>query len=144
RPRWGGRPGRSSPRTGSLGRRPVGTPPGVLPHRPAAARPGSKTGWTTCSRTARGSRGAGRHRRRPRRQATQPGTGRGRGAVPRAASRAPVLPWRESVIPPARRLRAHTALGLLRVGARLALGGARSRRRREGLEYWYGPREALP
>jgi hypothetical protein len=41
---------------------------------------------------------------------------------------------REFVITSARKLRAHSALGLLRVGARLALG------RRAGLDYWYGPR----
>jgi hypothetical protein len=49
---------------------------------------------------------------------------------------------RESVVTSARKLRAHTALGLLRVGLRLARGGPRALRRREGLEYWYGPREA--
>lgn len=43
---------------------------------------------------------------------------------------------RESVITSARKLRTHTALELLRVGIRLALGGPQSRR--EGLEYWYG------
>jgi glycosyltransferase involved in cell wall biosynthesis len=41
---------------------------------------------------------------------------------------------REYVFTSGRKLRAHSALGLLRVGARLALG------RPEGLEYWYGPR----
>ncbi len=46
---------------------------------------------------------------------------------------------REFVITSARKLRAHTALGLLRVGARLALGGPQALRRREGLYYWYGP-----
>lgn len=49
---------------------------------------------------------------------------------------------RESVITSGRKLRAHTALQLLRVAARLALGGPLQRRK--GLEYWYGPREALP
>jgi glycosyltransferase involved in cell wall biosynthesis len=51
---------------------------------------------------------------------------------------------REFVITSGRKLRAHTALDLLRVGARLALGGPQSDRRRKGLEFWYGPREALP
>jgi glycosyltransferase involved in cell wall biosynthesis len=51
---------------------------------------------------------------------------------------------REFVITSGRKLRAHTALGLFRVGARLALGGPQALRRREGLEYWYGPRQALP
>lgn len=41
----------------------------------------------------------------------------------------------ESVLTSARKLRARSALGLLLVAARLALG------RREGLEYWYGARE---
>jgi glycosyltransferase involved in cell wall biosynthesis len=47
---------------------------------------------------------------------------------------------REFVITSGRKLRARTALELLQVGARLALGGPQSLRRREGLEYWYGPR----
>jgi glycosyltransferase involved in cell wall biosynthesis len=47
---------------------------------------------------------------------------------------------REYVITSARKLRAHTAMELLRVGARLALGGPQSRS--EGLEYWYGERGA--
>jgi glycosyltransferase involved in cell wall biosynthesis len=41
---------------------------------------------------------------------------------------------REFVITSARKLRAHSALGLLRVGAQVALG------RRAGLDYWYGQR----
>jgi glycosyltransferase involved in cell wall biosynthesis len=41
---------------------------------------------------------------------------------------------REFVVTSGRKLRTHSALGLLRVGARLLLG------RPEGLEYWYGPR----
>jgi glycosyltransferase involved in cell wall biosynthesis len=45
---------------------------------------------------------------------------------------------REHVITSARKLRAHTALDLLRVGARLALGGPQLRS--EALGYWYGPR----
>jgi glycosyltransferase involved in cell wall biosynthesis len=48
---------------------------------------------------------------------------------------------RECVITSARKLRAHTARQLLGVGVRLALGGRRSLHPREGLEYWYGPRE---
>jgi hypothetical protein len=47
----------------------------------------------------------------------------------------------EFVITSARKLRKHTALELLRVGARLALGGPHSLRRRQALEYWYGPRQ---
>jgi hypothetical protein len=47
---------------------------------------------------------------------------------------------RESVTTSGRKLRAHTGLDLLRIGVRLALGGAQSLRRREGLELWYGPR----
>jgi glycosyltransferase involved in cell wall biosynthesis len=41
---------------------------------------------------------------------------------------------RECVITSGRKVRAHSALGLLRVGAQLALG------RRAGLDYWYSPR----
>ncbi len=41
---------------------------------------------------------------------------------------------REFVVTSARKLRAHSALGLLRVGVRLARG------QREALDYWYGPR----
>jgi hypothetical protein len=41
---------------------------------------------------------------------------------------------RERVYTSGRKLRAHSALGLLRVGVRLALG------RRGALDYWYGPR----
>src|SRR5438132_1155562 len=40
---------------------------------------------------------------------------------------------RECVATSGRKVRAHSALGLLRVGVRLALG------RRSGLDYWYGP-----
>jgi glycosyltransferase involved in cell wall biosynthesis len=49
---------------------------------------------------------------------------------------------REYVTSSGRKLRARTALEFLSVGVRLALAGPRSLRRREGLEYWYGPREA--
>jgi glycosyltransferase involved in cell wall biosynthesis len=41
---------------------------------------------------------------------------------------------REFVITSGRKVRAHSALGLLRVGVRLARG------QRAGLDYWYGPR----
>jgi glycosyltransferase involved in cell wall biosynthesis len=47
---------------------------------------------------------------------------------------------RETVTTSGRKLRAHTALGMLGVGWRLAVAGPQSVRRREGLEYWYGPR----
>jgi glycosyltransferase involved in cell wall biosynthesis len=43
---------------------------------------------------------------------------------------------REFVITSGRKLRAHTALGLLRVAIRLAL------KQRAGLDFWYGPRVA--
>lgn len=49
---------------------------------------------------------------------------------------------REYVITSARKLRTRSALQLLTLGARLISGGLGSARRREGLEYWYGPREA--
>jgi glycosyltransferase involved in cell wall biosynthesis len=43
---------------------------------------------------------------------------------------------REAVITSGRKVRAYSALGMLKVAARLALG------RREGLDYWYGTRRA--
>jgi glycosyltransferase involved in cell wall biosynthesis len=46
---------------------------------------------------------------------------------------------REFVITSARKLRSRSALQLLWVGLRLALGGGKSLRTREGLDYWYGP-----
>jgi len=49
---------------------------------------------------------------------------------------------RDFVFTSARKLRSRSALDLLKIGLRLALGGPQSLRRREGLEYWYGPREA--
>ena len=51
---------------------------------------------------------------------------------------------REFVFTSGRKLRTHTALGLLRIAFRLGLGGPQALRRRDGLEYWYGPREAPP
>jgi glycosyltransferase involved in cell wall biosynthesis len=48
---------------------------------------------------------------------------------------------REFVFTSARKLRARTAVELFLVGLRIAWGGQRAVRRREGLEYWYGPRE---
>lgn len=44
---------------------------------------------------------------------------------------------REFVVTSGRKVRAHSALGLLRVGLQLALG------RRAALEYWYGPRVGI-
>jgi len=44
---------------------------------------------------------------------------------------------REFVVTSGRKVRAHSALGLLRVGAQLALG------QRAGLDYWYGPRVGI-
>ncbi|HEX5272220.1 MAG TPA: glycosyltransferase [Gemmataceae bacterium] len=44
---------------------------------------------------------------------------------------------REFVVTSGRKVRAHSALGLLLVGARLALG------RRAALDYWYGPRVGM-
>lgn len=46
---------------------------------------------------------------------------------------------RDSVTTSARKLRAHGAIDMLRLGLRLAANGKCSVRRREGLEYWYGP-----
>jgi glycosyltransferase involved in cell wall biosynthesis len=48
---------------------------------------------------------------------------------------------REFVITSARKLRTRSALELAAIGLRLAVGGHQSLRRREGLEFWYGPRE---
>jgi glycosyltransferase involved in cell wall biosynthesis len=50
---------------------------------------------------------------------------------------------REFVTSSGRKLRARTTLQFLGIAVRLALGGSNSLRRREGLEYWYGPRESL-
>jgi glycosyltransferase involved in cell wall biosynthesis len=47
---------------------------------------------------------------------------------------------REVVTTSGRKLRAHSARAMLGIGLRLARGGLQSVRRREGLEYWYGPR----
>lgn len=47
---------------------------------------------------------------------------------------------RETVTTSGRKLRAHGALDLVRLAARLARGGLASVRRRDGLEFWYGPR----
>jgi glycosyltransferase involved in cell wall biosynthesis len=49
---------------------------------------------------------------------------------------------REYVITSARKLRTRSALELVMLAVRLLSGGLGSARRREGLEYWYGPREA--
>jgi GT2 family glycosyltransferase len=49
---------------------------------------------------------------------------------------------REFVITSARKLRTRSALDLFWIGLRLALGGSQSLKRREGLDYWYGPRDA--
>ena len=48
---------------------------------------------------------------------------------------------REFVITSGRKLRANTGLELLGLCVGLALGGSQSLRRREGLEFWYGPRK---
>lgn len=48
---------------------------------------------------------------------------------------------REYVFTSARKLRTRSALDLLLLGLRLAATGPQSLHRREGLEYWYGPRE---
>jgi len=48
---------------------------------------------------------------------------------------------REFVITSARKLRTRSAFQLLWTGLRLALGGGESIRKRDGLDYWYGPRD---
>jgi glycosyltransferase involved in cell wall biosynthesis len=47
---------------------------------------------------------------------------------------------REWVYTSGRKLRTRSALDLIRIGVRLGLGGPAALRRREGMEYWYGPR----
>jgi len=47
---------------------------------------------------------------------------------------------RDCVITSGRKLRAHSALDLLRIGIRFAREGQQALKRREGLEFWYGPR----
>ncbi len=47
---------------------------------------------------------------------------------------------RETVTTSGRKLRAHTARDMIRIGLKLARGGAASLRKREGLEFWHGPR----
>ena len=49
---------------------------------------------------------------------------------------------REWVVTSARKLRVRTAVDLLRVFIRLALGGKKAFTHREGLEFWYGARGA--
>jgi hypothetical protein len=49
---------------------------------------------------------------------------------------------REFVITSARKLRGRSLLDLLLLGLRLAMAGPQSLQQREGLEYWYGPRES--
>lgn len=51
---------------------------------------------------------------------------------------------RDTVTTSGRKLRAHSALAMLRIALRLARGGPQSVRRREGLEFWYGPRQPQP
>jgi len=51
---------------------------------------------------------------------------------------------RESVTTSGRKLRTHSGSELLGIMARLALTGARSVRRREGLDVWYGERRPDP
>ena len=47
---------------------------------------------------------------------------------------------RDHVFTSGRKVRTHSALGMIRIGLRLLWGGQKSIRRREGLEFWYGPR----
>ncbi|HEY2787170.1 MAG TPA: glycosyltransferase [Fimbriiglobus sp.] len=47
---------------------------------------------------------------------------------------------REVVYTSGRKVRAHSALDMLRIGIRLARGGRMAFRRREGMDLWYGPR----
>jgi glycosyltransferase involved in cell wall biosynthesis len=48
----------------------------------------------------------------------------------------------ERVITSGRKIRAHSALQILRLFVRLAIAGPKALQRREGLELWYGPRAA--
>jgi glycosyltransferase involved in cell wall biosynthesis len=47
---------------------------------------------------------------------------------------------RQWVYTSGRKLRTRSALDLIRIGVKLGLGGPAALRRREGMEYWYGPR----
>ena len=48
---------------------------------------------------------------------------------------------RQTVLTSGRKLRAHSAMEMLRVGLRIARTGQAALETREGLEFWYGPRE---
>jgi glycosyltransferase involved in cell wall biosynthesis len=47
---------------------------------------------------------------------------------------------REWVYTSGRKVRTHSALDMIRIGVRLGWGGPAALRRREGMEFWYGPR----
>ncbi len=49
---------------------------------------------------------------------------------------------RQTVLTSGRKLRAHSARDLLRLGVRIARAGPAALHKREGLEFWYGPRQA--
>ena len=48
---------------------------------------------------------------------------------------------REFVVTSPRKLRTRTAFEMIMLGVRMGLAGPKSTRQREGLDYWYGPRE---
>ena len=63
-------------------------------------------------------------------------------ALARALSRlGRFIVLRQTVLTSGRKLRAHSALDMLRTGLRIARTGQTALQTREGLEFWYGPRE---
>ena len=65
-------------------------------------------------------------------------------ALARALSRVGrFIVLRQTVLTSGRKLRAHSAAAMLRTGLRIALTGQAALQKREGLEFWYGPREGL-
>ena len=62
-------------------------------------------------------------------------------ALARALSRiGRFIVLRQTVLTSGRKLRAHSAMEMLRVGLRIARTGQTALETREGLEFWYGPR----
>ena len=70
--------------------------------------------------------------------------------VLRAGHQAPSVghsqPWRfvvvrEAVVTSGRKVRSHTALDMLVLFCRFARAGPRALQTRDGLEFWYGPRQ---
>jgi glycosyltransferase involved in cell wall biosynthesis len=63
-------------------------------------------------------------------------------ALARALSRVgQFIVLRQTVLTSGRKLRAHSAMDMLRVGLRIVRTGQSALETREGLDFWYGPRE---